>query len=62
MDSENLVQPYCTLLEQYLDYARHERNLAENTLKAHREYVTAFLKDLAGHGVRSGIFHVLSVA
>jgi len=46
MDSENLFQPYYSLLEQYLDYARHERNLAETTLKAHREYVTAFLKDL----------------
>jgi hypothetical protein len=26
MDSENLFQPHYTLLEQYLDYARHERS------------------------------------
>jgi len=48
MDSENFFQPYYPILEQYLDYARSERNLAETTLKAHREYVAAFLKDL-GH-------------
>lgn len=46
MDSENLFQPYYTLLEHYLGYAKSERNLAETTLKSHREYVTAFLRDL----------------
>jgi hypothetical protein len=44
MYSENLFQPCPTILEQYLDYARHERNLSDTTLKAHREYVAAFLK------------------
>jgi len=34
MNFENLIQPPDALLEQYLDYARSERNLAETTLKA----------------------------
>jgi len=46
MDSEHTNRPYQTLLEQYLDYAKSERSLAETTLKAHRKYATAFLKDL----------------
>lgn len=46
MDSENLFQQCSTILEQYLDYARRERNLTETTLKAHREYAAAFLKDI----------------
>ena len=48
MDIENLIRPPNALLEQYLDYARSERNLAETTLKAHREYVTVLLEDLRG--------------
>jgi len=46
MNFENLIQAPDALLEQYLDYARSERNLAETTLKAHREYVTVLLEDL----------------
>lgn len=46
MDSEHLNRPYQKLLEQYLDYLISERNLAETTLKAHREDITAFLEDL----------------
>jgi len=41
MDFENLIQPPNALLEQYLDYSRSERNLAETTLKAHREYAAS---------------------
>jgi len=41
MNFENLIQPADALLEQYLDYARSERNLAETTLKAHREYAAS---------------------
>jgi site-specific recombinase XerD len=46
MDSENLVPQYYAILQQYLEYSKRERNLAATTLKTHREYVTAFLKEL----------------
>lgn len=38
--------PYPELLQEYLDYLKGERNLAESTLQAHREYLTSFLEHL----------------
>lgn len=46
MDLQNGVQPQQTLLDRYADYLRSERSWTEPTVKAHREHVAAFLKDV----------------
>ena len=46
MDLQNGVQPQHTLLDRYADYLRSERSRTEPTVKAHREHVAAFLKDV----------------
>ncbi len=38
--------PYQELLQEYLDYLKCERNLAEKTVKAHQTYLIPFLEDL----------------
>lgn len=46
MDFEIGVQPHQTLLDRYADYLGSERSRTEQTVKAHREHVAAFLKDV----------------
>jgi site-specific recombinase XerD len=42
--STEASQPYHKLLEEYLDYLKSERNLAQKTIEAHRRFLVLFLE------------------
>ena len=48
MNLQSGLQPHQTLLDGYVDYLRSERSRTEPTVKAHRDHIAAFLKDVGG--------------
>jgi integrase/recombinase XerD len=48
MDLQSGVLPHQTLLDGYVDYLRSERSRTERTVKAHRDHIATFLKDVGG--------------
>lgn len=50
-ESPAVPQPYQKLLEDYLEYLKCERNLAQCTIQVHRRYLSPFLEDLGTDAV-----------